>query len=60
MDRMNEGYCLLVCDAVYDSNFFLRHSFVLVTEVAGTSETFMSDVTELIVVTVVDRCVLGL
>ena len=28
MDRVNEDYCLLVCDAVYDSNFFLRDSFI--------------------------------
>lgn len=34
--------------------------FILVTEVAGTSETLISDVTELILVTVVDGCVLGL
>lgn len=60
MDRMNEDYCLLVCDAVYDSNFFLRASFILVTEVADTSETLMSGVTELILFTVVDRCILGL
>lgn len=54
------NYCLLVCDAVYDSNFFLRDSFILVTEVAGISETLMSGVKDLILVTVVDRCVLGL
>lgn len=45
---------------MYDSIFLLRVSFVLVTEVAGTSETLISDVTELILITVVDRCVLGL
>lgn len=60
MDRMNEDYCLLVCDAVCDSNLLLRASFILVIEVAGTSETLMSVVTELILFTVVDRCILGL
>jgi hypothetical protein len=39
MVRVNGDYCLLVCDAVYDSNFFLRDSFILVTEVAGTPVT---------------------
>jgi hypothetical protein len=60
MDRMSKDYCLLACDAVYDSNLFSVCIFQPGERVAVAAETLMFVVTELILVTAVDRCVFRL